>query len=275
MTRQGGHHREGEPGEGTSAPPWDLTTGPFLAAEGQSARPVRARGRETRRGSAGRTELLRPDGLYGTKPATGGNKAAKLKAIRAALKTAGTGSGSPTDCDREGQLIGQGDSSSTAATGARRCGCCSRPRTRRPSARRSGAPGPNAEHARLYAAAVARRQADQIYNLSLTRTATVTLGRGAEGVIGIGRVKTPTLAIACRREIEIREFVPVGYFEVVATAHAEGGAFRMRHAPKERILEREAAQADLTAARGIRGARSGLFVSAWNIDPLGGVNIER
>ena len=34
------------------------------------------------------TELLKPDGLYGTKPATGGNKAAKLKAIRAALKTA-------------------------------------------------------------------------------------------------------------------------------------------------------------------------------------------
>ena len=34
------------------------------------------------------TELLKPDGLYGTKPASGGNKAAKLKAIRAALKTA-------------------------------------------------------------------------------------------------------------------------------------------------------------------------------------------
>ena len=108
---------------------------------------------------------------------------------------------------------------------------------------------PNAEHARLYDAAVARRQADQIYNLSLTRTATVTLGRGAEGVIGIGRVKMPTLAIACRREIEIRDFVPVGYFEVVATAHAEGGAFRMRHAPKERILEPGKAQAVLAAAR--------------------------
>jgi hypothetical protein len=37
-----------------------------------------------------------------------------------------------------------------------------------------------AEYARLYAAAGARRQADQIYNLSLTRTATVILGqRGA------------------------------------------------------------------------------------------------
>nr|WP_294559988.1 toprim domain-containing protein [uncultured Rhodopila sp.] len=33
--------------------------------------------------------LLRPEGLYGTKPASGGNKAAKLKAIRDALQRAG------------------------------------------------------------------------------------------------------------------------------------------------------------------------------------------
>ena len=32
--------------------------------------------------------LLRPEGLYGTRPAEGGNKAAKLKAIREALRTA-------------------------------------------------------------------------------------------------------------------------------------------------------------------------------------------
>src|SRR6202011_1819127 len=32
--------------------------------------------------------LLRPDGLYGTRPAEGGNKAAKLRAIREALRTA-------------------------------------------------------------------------------------------------------------------------------------------------------------------------------------------
>jgi transposase len=46
----------------------------------------------------------------------------------------------------------------------------------------------NAEYASLYAAAVARRQADQIYNLSLTRTATVILGRDTRRVIGVGRV---------------------------------------------------------------------------------------
>ena len=100
---------------------------------------------------------------------------------------------------------------------------------------------------------MARRQADQVYNLSLTRTATVTLGRGSRGVIGIGRVKTPTLAIACRRELEIRDFVPVGYFEVVATARAEGGEFKMRHAPKQRIVERGRAEAVAEAAREFEG----------------------
>ena len=45
---------------------------------------------------------------------------------------------------------------------------------------------PNSEYSRLYAAAVARRQSDQIYNLSLTRTATVILGQGVRGVIGGG-----------------------------------------------------------------------------------------
>ena len=50
--------------------------------------------------------LLRPEGLYGTRPANGGNKASKLKAIREALRTAKR-VWIATDCDREGQLIGQ------------------------------------------------------------------------------------------------------------------------------------------------------------------------
>src|SRR5271154_2816066 len=107
---------------------------------------------------------------------------------------------------------------------------------------------PNTEYASLYAAAVARRQADQIYNLSLTRTATVILGRGARGVIGVGRVKTPTLAIVCKRELEIRNFVPVDYFEVIATANVAGGQFRVRHAPPERIVRLGASKPRLACA---------------------------
>ena len=50
--------------------------------------------------------LLRPEGLYGTRPAEGGNRAAKLKVIREALRSAKR-VWLATDCDREGQLIGQ------------------------------------------------------------------------------------------------------------------------------------------------------------------------
>ena len=197
------------------------------------------------------TALLKPEGLYATRPATGGNKAAKLKAIRTALKTAGR-VWLATDCDREGQLIGQEILEHCRYRGEvlRVMFTAQDPETIRAAFRRAR---PNADHARLYDAAVARRQADQIYNLSLTRTATVTLGRGAREVIGIGRVKTPTLAIACRREIEIRDFVPVAYFEVAVTAHARGGAFRMRHAPKKRIVERAKAETVLEAARNFEG----------------------
>src|SRR5256885_197274 len=45
--------------------------------------------------------LLRPEGLYGTRPAEGGNKAAKLKVIREALRSAKR-VWLATDCDRAG-----------------------------------------------------------------------------------------------------------------------------------------------------------------------------
>ena len=133
------------------------------------------------------------------------------------------------------------------------CESCSPPRIPQTIRDAFSQAKPNTEYARLYAAAVARRQADQIYNLSLTRTATVILGQGARGVIGVGRVKTPTLAIVCRRELEIRNFVPVTYFEVVATATVAGGDFKMRHAPQERILRREMAQDVAEAAHDFEG----------------------
>ncbi len=196
--------------------------------------------------------LLRPEGLYGTRPAEGGNKAAKLKAIREALRTAKR-VWLATDCDREGQLIGQEILEHYEYRGRvmRVLFTAQDPQTIRDA---FGRAKPNTEYSHLYAAAVARRQADQIYNLSLTRTATVILGQGARGVIGVGRVKTPTLAIVCKRELEIRDFVPIAYFEVVATARVSGGQFKMRHAPRDRIVRREIAEAVVNAAQGFEGA---------------------
>ena len=58
----------------------------------------------------------------------------------------------------------------------------------------------------------------------------------------------------CKRELEIRNFVPIAYFEVVATAKVAGGQFQMRHAPQVRILKREVAETVVNAAQGFEGA---------------------
>ncbi|MGH1484227.1 MAG: DNA topoisomerase [Geminicoccales bacterium] len=195
--------------------------------------------------------LLRPEELYGTRPAMGGNKAAKLKAIRTALRAAKQ-VWLATDCDREGQLIGQEILEHYRYRGQvmRVMFTAQDPQSIKQA---FGRARPNSEYSRLYAAAVARRQADQIYNLSLTRTATVILAQGGQGVIGVGRVKTPTLAIVCKRELEIQNFVPQAYFEIVATAQVAGGQFKIRHAPQERILRREIAQQVVDTATDFQG----------------------
>jgi DNA topoisomerase-3 len=57
------------------------------------------------------------------------------------------------------------------------------------------------------------------------------------------------------RELEIRNFRPEDYFEVVATATVASGIFSMRHAPsaKMRIKERVRAEAIAKAAAGHQG----------------------
>lgn len=204
------------------------------------------------------TDVLKPDGqLYPTRPDGHGNKPAKLQAIAAALKDCDSVI-LATDCDREGQLIGQEILEHLGYRGPvrRALFTAQDPKTIRDSFDRLK---PNAEMRPLYEAAVARQQADQIFNLSLTRTATTTLrAPGTRGVIGIGRVKTPTLAIVCLREIEIRDFKPEDYFEVTATATTERGRFLMRHAPppKDRIKDRARAEAVARAAAGHSGPLS-------------------
>jgi DNA topoisomerase III len=198
--------------------------------------------------------VLKPEGLYPTRPAEGGNKAAKLKAIAAALK-ASDDVILATDCDREGQLIGQEILEHFGYRGKvqRALFTAQDPKSLQQAFARLK---PNAEMRPLYDAAVARQQADQIFNLSLTRTATKTLvPPGVRGVIGIGRVKTPTLAIVCLRELEILNFRPEDYFEIVAEATVANGSFLMRHAPpaKARIKERAHAEAIANAAQGFRG----------------------
>lgn len=199
-------------------------------------------------------DLLKPDGLYPTRAAGEKTKSLKLKAIAAALKDCDEVI-LATDCDREGQLIGQEILEHLRYRGPvrRALFTAQDPKTLKQAFARLK---PNSELRPLYEAAVARQQADQVFNLSLTRTATKTLlARDVRGVIGIGRVKTPTLGIVCMRELEILRFKPEDYFEIVATATVAAGTFQLRHAPPEarRIKDRPKAESIARSAQNFTG----------------------
>jgi len=66
----------------------------------------------------------------------------------------------------------------------------------------------------LESAARARSEADWLVGMNATRAATIRGRAWVGGVVSLGRVQTPTLAIIVRREREIQAFVPVPYWLV-------------------------------------------------------------
>lgn len=57
-------------------------------------------------------------------------------------------------------------------------------------------------------------------------------GRGREGVVSVGRVQTPTLAMIVRREREIRDFVPVDHFKVSGDFKLTAGQLTASYRPQ-------------------------------------------
>src|SRR6185503_6304776 len=68
----------------------------------------------------------------------------------------------------------------------------------------------------LEAAARSRSEADWLVGMNATRAASVRLRAAFDGVVPLGRVQTPTLALVARREEEIRAFKPEPYWLVEA-----------------------------------------------------------
>lgn len=74
---------------------------------------------------------------------------------------------------------------------------------------------PGEKTALLYQAGLARAQADWLTGINLTRLYTLK-AQWASGVLSIGRVQTPTLALVVKRDREIEQFIPKPYWQVVA-----------------------------------------------------------
>jgi DNA topoisomerase III len=108
------------------------------------------------------------------------------------------------------------------------------------------------ELANLEAAARSRSEADWLVGMNATRAATVR-GRALGGVVSLGRVQTPTLALIVRRDLEIDAFEPETYFQVDARFGLEGPRTytgRWFEGKEDRTGERERAEAVAGAVAG-------------------------
>jgi len=198
--------------------------------------------------------LVPPAGLYDYVPDEGDGKKKLLDEIGAALKSASRVI-IATDTDREGQLIGE-----TIVRHFHFGGQVMRAwwKSEDEMAFRNAFANlqPNSEYRPLFDSGMARAQVDQIFNLTLTRVATNRLRPpGWKSALGIGRVKTPTLGIVCKRELEIRTFRSRDYFEVSADISAGGDTVTLWHRPRgeTRIFDREVADRIQTVAAKWRG----------------------
>src|SRR5947199_8572800 len=75
---------------------------------------------------------------------------------------------------------------------------------------------PGEQLRRLEAAARSRSEADWLVGMNATRAATIRGRAWVGGVVSLGRVQTPTLALMVKREREIQAFVPGPYWLVHA-----------------------------------------------------------
>jgi DNA topoisomerase-3 len=76
---------------------------------------------------------------------------------------------------------------------------------------------PKEQMAPLERAARSRSEADWLVGMNATRAATIRGRAWVGGVVSLGRVQTPTLALIVRREREIQAFVPEPYWLVHGT----------------------------------------------------------
>src|SRR5215213_6777032 len=103
----------------------------------------------------------------------------------------------------------------------------------------------------LEAAARSRSEADWLVGMNATRAATIRGRAWVGGVVSLGRVQTPTLALIVKREREIQKFVPEPYWLVHATFEPEGAHsdYEGLWFEREETRLKEAARADGIVAK--------------------------
>lgn len=119
----------------------------------------------------------------------------------------------------------------------------------------------NVEKAPLRDAARARTRADWLIGLNATRAMTL-IGRaaGRQGLLPLGRVQTPTLALVVNRDKQIENFKPHRFYGLQAlVTHPGGSEFTATFQPGENQtgLDEEGRLVDAGVAKAIRAAVQG------------------
>lgn len=103
---------------------------------------------------------------------------------------------------------------------------------------------PNSQFANVSEAALCRSKADWLVGMNLSRAAQLTHKRNEGGVISIGRVQTPTLALVVKRDLEILNFVSRDFYTLTAHVNSKEGKLEMEHNnPNNRIFDKKIADA--------------------------------
>ncbi|HAV2023260.1 TPA: DNA topoisomerase III [Citrobacter koseri] len=92
----------------------------------------------------------------------------------------------------------------------------------------------------MYHAGLGRARADWLIGMNLSRLYTLRAAEaGFDGVVSVGRVQTPTLALVVRRDREIASFVPKPYWQVKAILSAGGITFPAQWIPAKVYTDEE------------------------------------
>lgn len=188
-------------------------------------------------------------------PTTGNdpNDRKRLNAAREAIAKALRGADRAyiaTDADREGEVIGREllEANGFAGEAFRILFTSEDPDSLKAA---FASPIPLSEREPIYRAGLARERADFIWNFSLTRAATsALLTRDATSAVGIGRVKSAVLGIACRREIAVSAWKPSADHIVRLDIETPGGTARLTTDPSQTYPDKPAADAAIEKHRG-------------------------
>ncbi|EAI8673033.1 DNA topoisomerase III, partial [Campylobacter jejuni] len=97
---------------------------------------------------------------------------------------------------------------------------------------------PNADFKGMSERGFARSQADWIVGINLTRAYTIMARKnGYEGILSVGRVQTPILALIVNRDKEFENFKSINYYSLLGDFNINNNTIKARLKTEDKILD--------------------------------------